>query len=74
MIPGEVQLFKKKIQISFQKNVDTISRFQLKSALLPRTRRENKTRENKKSTKLKNNVDTFPPFQLKTAAQPKFHL
>ena len=51
MTPGDVQVFEKKIQISFKKSVDTLLHVQLKRELLPRT-----TRKNKKSKK---SIDTI---------------
>ena len=54
MTPGDVQVFEKKIQISFKKSVDTLLHVQLKRELLPRT-----TRKNKKSKKSKKSIDTI---------------
>jgi len=40
MTPGDVQVFEKKIQISFKKSFDTLLHVQLKRALLPRNYEE----------------------------------
>ncbi len=56
MTPGDVQVFEKKIQISFKKSVDTLLHVQLKRELLPRT-----TRKNKKSKK---SIDIILAFLL----------
>jgi hypothetical protein len=69
MTPCEVHVFEKKFKFLSKKMLTRFRAFQLNSALLPRT-----TRENKKSTKSRKNVDTIPPFQRKMAAHPKFHL
>src|SRR6266498_691451 len=71
--PGDVQVFEKKIQISFKKSVDTISHVQLKRELLPRT-----TRKNKKSKKSKKSIDIILALLLQAMLPaplpgPKFY-
>jgi len=69
MTPGDVQVFEKKIQISFKKSVDTLLHVQLKRELLPRT-----TRKNKKSKKSKKSIDTILALLLQTILPgPKFY-
>ena len=73
MTPGDVQVFEKKIQISFKKSVDTLLHVQLKRELLPRT-----TRKNKKSKKSKKSIDTVFACLLQTILPaplpgPKFY-